>query len=548
MFADGMSSQPTPLPCSLSQTQGRHTFICRAIRVGAALWLFGALAAVLWLDDSAVQYDLRVVIPSHVAPGQTLPIRAFLYGDLSSVEGARLVPGTLKATLLAPGLRSATEVQLSAGLAGSFEGMLPVPNALGGGSRVRVVAIPAAGGDPVALVADITIDRDSPAHGLQIGRSLRAMQQLYVGPLVRNGDTRNGSGPDPSVGDPILRIRGGVCVPEVACRIFALWPTAVESGGRLAVRGSRSLQVLDSLWVTSPQGVGLMVASVRIHGPEAHGELVATSSTGGSARAALRLPTALGSQAIAAGLPGDIAGEGWNLAPPETGPCILDVFVEGAWLSTKTYDRCEDGLLARAVRTAALPDLARLQFRRDPYSAAGAAVRIRGRSSERKAPDLQLHSLLRLAARNHEHGPHFETIITGMQSLSREDQAFLPSKSTWVAAWTGFVAAGLEEGIVPLPEARSGFSAAVTAARHGRTQAMAWAALAVLGAGIVLLLNVGVLAARAAAGAETIMFEAGQPSIERLKSARRRAVQLWLSLIALAIAFAVIATYLVLRY
>jgi hypothetical protein len=115
------------------------------------------------------------------------------------------------------------------------------------------------------------------------------------------------------------------------------------------------------------------------------------------------------------------------------------------------------------------------------------------------------------------------------------------------AAAVGYLAAALESGVIAMPRAVSGYSAALE--RVADTQSkLRWLSIAALAlGGLSLALSVGRSGLRATARADAIRVDAGQDRSARRRARRRALMTLVLSVMSLMLVFVVLGAYVVAR-
>jgi hypothetical protein len=283
---------------------------------------------------------------------------------------------------------------------------------------------------------------------------------------------------------------------------------------------------------------GVVSLRVRVHGPEAELRLVARRGGIAVATRSVRIPVALGSDAMQ--LTPRVLREGQSpqaalLGSEPSG--IADVFARGEWIGTRSVNARDPAPLPLE---RAQTGLVRAQLRRDPFeshSAAVASFYVRT-PSETDAQMLEglAHAVLEIAP-----GDALARELTRTGTSNRQlDRASTERTSAYLLA-------ALDDGLYHLPAPTSGYPRALAraAAQHAQTRKLALIVIALAGASLVLVLVQRGLAS--SAQATSVLRASG---VGRTSLARERA-RMMLRLIAIAVslllAFFAIALYLIAR-
>lgn len=432
-----------------------------AVVVALAVVGFAVLAAERWTVD----HELQIVAPDRVAPGDPIPLRAWLFGAISDPAGGMLVGGEIEVLLCEGDDHVLARTELLRAPTQTAEGSLPPQEREG---RFRLRAIAGKDGEVLATVErPITITRDAPPLPLS-GRLVGPLQQLRVLPPIVLV---------PDVLAPHLQVRvvGGTCIPEEPCTLLVTGPdvdlvTVAETPAATFVRTA-----FDA---------GLHRIVLVPHGPECEIELVLRNGSTDLARVPVRLPIALATPWFEA----HAAGHAIHIeAHPPLGrdALILDVYDRGRWISTQTLDR--------GVRewAAPRPGLLRLQVRSDPFGAGNAAVRY---------------------------------VLVGDTPLARARE-LLEAEGVTLSDPPGtdprLLLAGAEEELRTLPQAVSGLEADQARLRARRERLRSIGAVTLLVGMAVFVLTVLHRGLGAAAKARRLLAEAGAEDADT-PSARRR--------------------------
>jgi hypothetical protein len=327
------------------------------------------------------------------------------------------------------------------------------------------------------------------------------------------------------------RVRGGVCVPEQRCQIAV---HVGEPGASLRVEPNSTLTPIAV--AAAPETSGVVELGVVSHGPEAELWLTALRNSNATANnerrvaaRSVRLPIAMaGLGAEANGVVFESSEQVRVRGLAADGGCIVDAFYAGEWRATGSLAECQK---PSALPFVLAPGAWRLQLRRDAFSTDTAAVlalyvRRSAETPGQVASTLAQAGLAR--ARN-------DAFASGCQAE--------PDSCTSTAA-QGYLAALLEDGLVPLPQAQSGYADTLAQMRqhHGDMRVLALIALALGGLGLAL--SVGRTGMAAAVRASHLLDD----DPVRARSARLRSgVVVVASVLSLLLVFVVLSLYVVAR-
>lgn len=480
-----------------------------------------ALAVVVFGSPRDTDYDLQLTAPSAAQPNVDIPLRAWLYENLRSIEGPRLSARELQVQLEDRGGHALARGRLEPARAGrsDLEGSLRIPASLSGEYRLRAFT-------PIDTV------RIEVSHPLQIGnverlevqgRPLRALQQFSEGPLQPESG---------AIAPDVLRVRvgGGACVPEEECSIFVHVGTPAAS---VWIEGNSTVTPQGAAAHVGEPSPGVRALSIVTHGPEAQLWLRASRDGVQVARRSVRLPVALGASRLRLG--GTLASPDQPLSAAllgGEGGCILDVFRDGAWVRTSSAPSC-----TQPQPIAALPaGVYRLQGRRDPFASATAGVAIAYVLESGESRAMALRELARRVATLDSTDRFAQSALVAADDALQLD-----------AASFGYLAAALEAGVIELPRAVSGYAATLERLAEGQAQLRGLSILALVLGAISLALAVGRSGWRAVARADEILSDAGQSGPVRRRARTRAMLSLALSLLSLMLVFVVLGAYVVAR-
>jgi hypothetical protein len=325
--------------------------VLRASRAAVTIALVAVGYAVLVSDRWTVDHELQLVAPDHAAPGDPIPLRAFLFSDIATPEGAVLAPAHVSVELLDAAERVVARTLLARSPTDTSEGAL-APVGAPGRYRLRAVARGDDGSVLATVERPIAIAQDAPPLPLS-GRLAGELQHLQVLPVIVLA-------PDALAPHVHVRVQGGACVPEEPC---TLW-VAVSGADAVGLSEERGAATL----VRSALEEGLHRVEIVARGPEVSIELLLRRQERDFALVPMRLPIALATPWL------DAQAEGTTIRlearpPPGRETMILDVYDRGRWIGTRTIDRRTRELdLGRT-------GLIRLQAHVDSFSAERAAAR-----------------------------------------------------------------------------------------------------------------------------------------------------------------------------
>jgi hypothetical protein len=345
------------------------------LRRSVALLVVLALAALFRVEIAHIDDDLLLIAPEEVLAGQVFPVRVHVLRGVTRPSGPSQVRarvyvrlGDLAGHTLAEAVGDG-EPDLGAALT------LVVPADAHGTLRLDAWEGDAHGPPNGALRvsrAVAVVERVSPRV---LPREALPLQQASVGRVVP-------AAPDVVPPWPLLpRVLGATCIYMEPCEL-AVWVGTPAAELSLEVLGGASA-IADF-----PRGeqTGVVVAKLRVAGPEA--EVVVRARRGGVpvASRTMRLPQGLGRSYVANPklVPGPAGAEitAEIALPPLRGRGIADLFVDGAWRAST--DLHMSGVHAQVAMSLAGPPGSelRLQVRSDVFESDGAGARVLLRGAE----------------------------------------------------------------------------------------------------------------------------------------------------------------------
>ncbi len=501
------------------------------LRLGIPVLAACALLLVLLSDAQDIDDDLQLIAPAQAIPGQSMPLRALLYGNLRGIEGPRLLQTAVQVELRAGNKvlsRTWLHTAHSANPAtADMEGALQIPASAVGHAQLHASA--QLSDSHLTVDAPLALARGALTVPAQ-GRALRELQQFSEGPLQLMGE-----------GVPSAlrtRVAGGACVPELPCSLLVY---VGEPAASVWAEANSAVTPSARASQPSPVTTGVVALEVVTHGPEA--ELWLRVSRAGQliARRSVRLPIAMASDVLQ---PADSVWPPGGAAVVHlagaSGGCLVDAFLldataRGAWLRTGSLAHCAGG---STLPWAALPaGIVRLQARTDPFSTDTSAVRV----AYVRTPDESDEQLLsRLAARARTVDAADPCVLDVLAQPARfAGAAFAPT--------TRYLAALLEIGLMAPPRPVSGYPQALARLRATQSRMRA---LALCGLGLcalALALAVGRRGLTASARASQILVHAGQGAEQNRRSQLRGQLAVIASVLALLLVFVVVGLYIVAR-
>lgn len=257
------------------------------------------------------QYDLQVVAPDEVRPGQYLPARAFVLSvQRNSIPQLEAVPLTMKLQGLAS---RELKTQLHPSACDDMEGALWIPPDVP--ERIYTLSVSGHTRDQTPLhVSKLLRVRDTPSPLVLEPRLAHATQQVQLGRLRVHGIEVKPSRFE-------VEIAQGSCLPEHECLLVV--HTTLQHV---------TVHLEEGQGVTFPHGDGVHVQAgyaalaLTVHGPVAHVTVVAKRDQTTVLSQPLQLPVALGQPSLNVA-PGAEASAGRPHVKTSLGRCvILDAF------------------------------------------------------------------------------------------------------------------------------------------------------------------------------------------------------------------------------
>lgn len=486
-----------------------------AVRLLAPIAAAFALVSVL-TPQTDLDSDLVLVAPDRIDATKLVPIRALAYTGLNATEGPRLIATQARVELHSldaasqPGSNPGStgkllaSAALSVGHGPTLEGELRIPDDVyKSGSPMTLVAHAQIDGShltverkleqrPAASAAPNAAPNAVPNAVPPTPRSSRALQRLAVAPIRALT-----AEPVPSALQP--RIAGGSCVPEQPCEVLV-------HVGEPAAELTLELTPSVTLESRSPESAtaNVVLLRIRAYGPEAEMRLIAKRDGVAIAKRSVRLPIALGADAMQLEPSVVRLSQKPNatlLGADPTG--IVDVFANGAWALTQSIGLAN----ANEPLPIDLPQrtgLFRVQLRRDPFESQSAAVRTIYVRDPEQSDALVLKTLAQAAL---EIDPN-DALARSLLSDSGPSEPRAPAADMSAADDTDerdprellasvpfdltsrYLLAVLDDGVYELPAKASGFPLAQARARAQRSEVrkLALIVIALAAASLVLLL------------------------------------------------------------
>ena len=527
----GLSTPDSSEPDASREGEGRGAprrrlsdlFLFFVVPVSVAL----VFVAVLVAERTDVDSDLQIVSPAHARPGGGLAVRGFHFRDLDRAEGPILSPRPGRASLVDPSGRAVAHAPFLPSAAPGLEAVLEVPEGTRGELLLRA-SVPLDHEEVSSVVSPVVVSPE-PVVPEARGRLALPLQRYTLFPVRPEGDAV----PPAHL---VPRVLGGTCVPEVRCDLLVL------VGAPAAEVSVESTAAVTSSGAPPPHATaGLVPLSVVTHGPEAELELVARRDGAIVARRTVRLPIALASFALRlpdASAPLFVAPAAPALVldgvETERG-IVVDAFDDGVWARTGSLPaRSEAGADADPVAlpfAPLRPGLWRIQARTDAFSSDSAAVRM----LHVRAPGDPDEAVVRALAER-ARAEWNDTLARTVGELDED-----PSRRA------AFLLAMPEMDLVPQPIAMSGAMQAATGLDDRRV-ALRWiAAMAMLLAGVFVMVLVLRRGFAAGAEARAILVSAGDETADSAANRRRMALSLIAAVLAIALAFVAAAALVLAR-
>jgi hypothetical protein len=510
-----------------------------------------ALLVVVTERDRDPDHDLHLIAPESARPGEAIPLRAHLYGDLHRPEGARLLAQPVDVELLARDRRLA-QTRLRPGFADTLEGALQLPAGAVGDLTLRASARPRAR-TTSRVERTLRVSRKPSTMPRRERAHVQPLQRLAAGAISVTSSTL--AAPSPFE----LQIAGGQCVPYHPCTLFVHVGTPPAD-----VFARMTPSVLPERASGEPSGEAGPMRRLRVttRGPEATFELVAQRLDVVVATRSIRLEVGLGASVLTS-LP-TVMDEGDPVSIALVGNdagCIVDAFHEDRWRRSFSLRDCRRGepVPGPPLEVGAW----RLQARRDPFDVQSAAVRtlyVRGSGmSDREvlmalaahvlelAPDDALARALTPQLDAGLPEPHLDDTGEGMAVALRLAMA---RQEPYLACFDDAVAyllAVLDQDVLPLPMAVSGHPAALVELSAKRVRARSLALLTLVVSALCLALLVAHRGLAAAQQAERVMSEAGEEPGALQRQRMRRVLEVVLAVFAVVLVFLAIAAYILAR-
>jgi len=444
------------------------------MRAVATIVLAGALGLVVADQTAEPDADLRLQVPACLALGMDfVPVRAQVYTHLRDLEQAPTFASTpVEVRLERESDRTVlSRTRLTPGLGvDDLEGRLTVPR-VSPDTVLKIVADVTVTdrGDTLQVTTPLQLGYDAQDAAALItpdiaARSARRLQQFLAGPIAVEPGERAPSA-------LAVQVRGGVCIPELPCRVLV---HVGEPAASVRIRANSTLSIANA--AGNAPTAGVLTFEVFTHGPEAELWLDATREGRPVAQRVVRLPVALAGLSLE--LNGLIFAESTALrlrAPAADGGCIVDAFRDSHWIDTGSIGACAQA----SPLPFALPwGLSRLQARRGPLSPDTAGVALAYlRRRDQSLTDVAV-DLASAAA----HAAPDDAFATACR-LHPEDCVSPPALS--------YLAAILETGLVPLAEPVTAYADSVRRLREAREHRRTLALYALGIAGLGLSLSIG---------------------------------------------------------
>ncbi len=314
------------------------------------------VAAVYWTPTIRDPYDLQLSAPAHVAPGNLVPLRAYLFVP-DNDQDAETQSTKIKVRISSERAISIEETTLTkiSPLDGS-SGMIRAP--IEGGAYSLIAIAEQAGRQIAHIRRSVRVSNRAPSM-VSNKRPLDRLQSFEAHSVQVLSNA-----PAPSHLE--LRVRGGACIPEEHCDVL-IW--VGNPAAKIGIEHSSNVEVSQE---TEEERFGIIKATLIVYGPEAEIDLVASRSSVQIARRHVRLPIALGGLAIDVSNLAQIHVDGLEASRP----LLVDAYRDGHWERTGFVGEAKERTPFALPFPALEHGTWQIQVRSDPFSSANAASRI----------------------------------------------------------------------------------------------------------------------------------------------------------------------------
>ncbi len=319
----------------------------------------GLVYAMLMAESTSIHHEIQLAAPEAARPGEVIALRAYVYATPDAPEGPTPIAPPVEVELRR-GAEIVGSATLTPGAFSSLEGELTVREDVAG--TLTLEARAREDGEVIATVArTLEVSSDAPAAP-ELDRRAPTLAHFFLGPIgvpeaapapldaPTDAPVTAAAPEEPFSLDAI--VPGGVCVPEVECLLVVDVGSPSVTPMLTDCLGVEPRPMLPVTGVATPYHALPFI----VHGPEGTCELVAMRGDVQIAHRTVRMPVALATPHMAlpvAVSPGRVA-EVQLVAPPGRDVVIVDIFRNGRWMRTSTFDAPSD---VSAPRTVSLPGL-----------------------------------------------------------------------------------------------------------------------------------------------------------------------------------------------
>lgn len=341
-----------------AKSRGAEVAVAIGVMVAGALLVYAMMLA----EGAGVRDELMVAAPEAARAGEAIAIRAYLYRDPDSAMGPTPEEGAVSVELR-EGSHVLDRAELAPGALLSAEGSIRVPEQAHG--TLALVAEARRDGSLVATVTRPLSIADDAARAEPLARQASPLAHFDLGELVVDPLPVSTPEAAPVAAPPAITtldawVQGGICVPEVRCRLVV---DAGVAGVSPRLTECAGVDALDE--EEADPSSRYHVLPLVVHGPEGTCRLSLVSTVEGTAGTELahrsvRMPVALATPALGIASPVTDGGPPQIsvVAPPGREAVIVDVFHEGRWARTMTLAATNDASAATSFHALPAPALA----------------------------------------------------------------------------------------------------------------------------------------------------------------------------------------------
>lgn len=361
------TTDPTPDPDELAPEatstalRGASDWVLRIVLPILVATLF---IGVLIYERGTHDVDLRVIAPAEVAPGDPIPVRAFVLEGVGAAELPRVVPHPVSIDTRPMDLEHPAGTPLTPSPVAGVEGTLVAGTEVGEQRLYLVATLPE--GEHARVQRRVEVSR-TPAAIARVPRTTTSAREYQPGPLRAEEAAPAGLRLD-------ARVPSGVCVPEVPCELL-VW-VGGEVPARVEVEPGEGLEVVEPPAPT----VGIASLTLVVRRLEATVTLRALVDDTVVARRAVQLPMSPGGLMasmdhvmVPAGQPVSVSVSG--VSGPSA--AVINVFRGGHWVAATSIAAGDEAEAAPIITLPPLaPGLHHVQAQASAFDVQGSGVAV----------------------------------------------------------------------------------------------------------------------------------------------------------------------------